>query len=396
MNKTIFFIISVLFTAFLSGCNTLYSTQMVTIEIMEPAKVKLPSDYKNLVVRYNNTNVAWHPETAGYYVESELRVDSTNLDSIASEIYFDLFLETLNEQAYFDSIEIIEPGIYSHTEIVDTLAPPKIDVNDTIIENVNMGQIGSYTLYETLNTIKPEPVNVQKQIHIDPEFGIYSKEDISRIADTTNADLLLSLDHFYTKNGSMFFPFSGTANQVVQVHYFWTAYDLNKNEMVFHVADSDTIAWTHTADFKREALKNIPNRKDAVLNAADLAGVSTARYLVPHWIDVERMYYRSGHVDMKPATELAEQGKWMEAAELWKQNMDNPNKKIVAKCKYNMAVACEMNDDLDAALAWVVESYHMFGEKNEIHAAQCKQYILILSQRKVDRSLIDRQFDTAE
>jgi hypothetical protein len=61
-----------------------------------------------------------------------------------------------------------------------------------------------------------------------------------------------------------------------------------------------------------------------------------------------------------------------------------------------MAVACEMSDQLDAALGWAVESYHVFGEKNEIHAANCRDYIRILSQRKLDFSLMEKQFRSLE
>ena len=59
---------------------------------------------------------------------------------------------------------------------------------------------------------------------------------------------------------------------------------------------------------------------------------------------------------------------------------------IAAKCMYNMAVACEMNDQLEPALEWAVKSYHVFGEKNEVHASNCREYIQILGQRKVDKS----------
>ena len=56
-----------------------------------------------------------------------------------------------------------------------------------------------------------------------------------------------------------------------------------------------------------------------------------------------------------------------------------------------MGVACEMNDEMDAAIEWVVKSYYVFGEKNEIHADNCKEYIKILGYRKLDKNLINQQ-----
>jgi len=379
---------------FISGCNTLYNTRMIDIDILEPARVKLPDGYNNLAVRYNNANVAWNPSTAVYYADGVEMTDSTNLDSLASKVYFDIFVETLKAQQFFDSISVIEEADYLKTQFVDTLSQPLIDFSDSTLsrEEYNSKMIAYILAVRIKNT--GSPLKVDNRKYLDPEFGLYTKGDISMISDSTSADLLLSFDHFYTRDGFAYFAQDFTAHEAVQVHYIWTAYDLKKKKLAFHFAKADTIFWSETSNSKKTAIENLPPRRDAVLNAADIAGGNTAIFLVPHWTTVNRMYYESGNTEIKPTRELVDQGKWMEAAELWKNNVNNPNKKIAAKCKFNMAVACEMNDQLDAALAWVVESYHVFGEKNEVHAAHCRDYIRILSQRKLDVSIIQKQFES--
>lgn len=42
-------------------------------------------------------------------------------------------------------------------------------------------------------------------------------------------------------------------------------------------------------------------------------------------------------------------------------------RKIAATSKFNMALACEMLNQLDAAVDWAVQSYHVFGQKNPVH-----------------------------
>lgn len=81
----------------------------------------------------------------------------------------------------------------------------------------------------------------------------------------------------------------------------------------------------------------------------------------------------------------------MEAASIWKSNVDNKNKIIAAMCMYNMALACEVEGKMAAAIDWAVKSYHVLGEKNRVHAQNCKDYIQILSQRKFDFRLLDEQ-----
>jgi hypothetical protein len=101
------------------------------------------------------------------------------------------------------------------------------------------------------------------------------------------------------------------------------------------------------------------------------------------------MFYKSGNVEMKKTEELIEENRWLEAAEIWKKKTTNKNKSIAAKSMFNMALACEMNSDLDAAIDWAAKSYLVFGSKNELHAFNCQNYISILARRKLDIQKIE-------
>jgi hypothetical protein len=105
------------------------------------------------------------------------------------------------------------------------------------------------------------------------------------------------------------------------------------------------------------------------------------------------MYYHSGNVELSKTDKLIEQGEWLKAAEIWKANIDNKNKKIAAKSMFNLALANEMSGNLDAAIDWAVKSFQVFEQKNEIHYQNCMEYIQIIGQRKLDIKTIDKQLN---
>ena len=155
------------------------------------------------------------------------------------------------------------------------------------------------------------------------------------------------------------------------------------------------MTWIAEDEFKNFAVRDLPPRKDAVLNAADVMGIRLIEKLVPHWIQVQRLYYTSGHVELQKTEQMVKEGKWLEAAEIWKANINNPNKNIAAKSMYNLGVACEMQGDLDAAIDWIVKSFDVFGNKNEVHYLNCIDYINILGQRKLDLKIIEKQINSS-
>ncbi len=376
------------------ACNTLYNTKTINIEVLEPASAKLPDEYKAVAIRYNNANVAWNPWFAQYYHDDKLHIDSTNLDSLASFEYFRKFNETIGDQSYFNSITELEAADYSTTKIEDTA---KIEDWVSILStNVNSDNYsGKIALLELVNIIKnnpPHPSPITKEIKLDKDYGLYTDEEIKDIHDSTQADLLLSLDYFYTQNVRTSADLLGSTQEIVLISYFWSGYDLKKVRPVFSIIKTDTIRWNkYEGPYQVIGTPKLPQRKDAVMSAAYIAGEKSANYLIPHWINVDRMYYRSGHVDLKAIPELVKNNNWLEAAKLWKKQTNSENKNIAAKCMFNMALACEMSDQLDAALEWAVKSYHVFGNKNEIHAFNCVEYIRILGQRKRDRKIFELQ-----
>jgi hypothetical protein len=351
---------------FLQSCYTLTNTTTVKLEIVVPGKVVFPAEYKTVVVRYNNANIAPNPHFSDYIEDNKTYTDTTNLDSIASEIYFQRFVGHLKKQGYFDSVIVMEIMDFREFKKIDTTPNPKTGGAKWI----------------------------------DPKFCLYTTDSIRQIAEATGADLFLSLDFFGSADGifsaKYFFDLSRNRSsynesmEIVHVFANWGFYDLQKQEMILMHSKIDTVKWSAPAYNINRAKRVLPPRKDAVLNAADIAGVNFAEFLSPHWIEVERMYYKSGQIEMKTTETLIEQNRWLEAAEIWKKNTTNLNKKIAAKSMFNMALVCEIQGNMDAAIDWAVKSYHAH-HKDIYHTGACQDYIFILAQRKLDIKRIENR-----
>lgn len=373
----------------LQSCTTMYNTRIIKIEVKLPGRAKIPNDYKKIAIRYNNSNVASNP-VFNYYFEDDIKLpEITNIDSIASEIYFQLFTEQLKKQQFFDTIIELKPVDFSEIALSDSLIYRQMVGNDSTQVEVYSGvnsEVYNFARFVKKYTTTDSNKNVI--LLIDPEYGLYTKRQIQNIANSTGADLFLSLDFFSSVDGIYLYE-SRMAHEKVYTLACWNIYDLKKVNFERSLQKLDTIQWMEPVYSLKEAKRMLPPRKDAVLNAADIAGTRFAEFLAPHWVEVDRMYYRSGHTELKETDELIAQNQWLEAAKIWKKNTTNTNKSIAAKSMYNMALACEMSGEMDAAMDWAIKSFYVFANKNPQHSFNCQEYIRILAQRKQDIQKIE-------
>jgi hypothetical protein len=311
----------------------------------------------------------------------------------AAKVYLDLFTENIKKQQFFDNIIQLEPFDFTNIEIIDTISKNILLENDSIskIEEQTLN-IGVKNLTSIVTRYQPKLDKYTGSKIIHPELGLYSEEEIEEIADTTNADLLFSLDFFASLDLIQYATANAIGFESVEVFALWNIYDLETKNLQYSQWKIDSVRWTEDASTLRQLKLKLPPRRDAILNAADIAGTQFAEFLVPHWTEVQRMYYSSGQVELKKTDDLVKENRWLDAAKIWKANINNPNKSIAAKCKFNMGLVCEMEGDFKAALDWVVQSFHTLGAKNNLHLNNCQQYISILSQRMLDMKKIKMQF----
>jgi hypothetical protein len=390
----------------LQGCNTLYNSKTINIEVLIPGTAKINPEYRKVAVKYNNTNIAWNPAFAKHFEDTTTVIDRSNSDSVASKIYFDVFTRYLNEIQYFDTVTVLPETDFSNVAISDSLVTELFETPNAVL-NISRNQQEVVKLARLKRNFQESGTGKNIVLLIDPDFGLYTKKRIETIARQTGADMFVSLDFFAALDGiysrSMYRYMSDSlqtdlsylaqfneAKEIVMILASWSFYDLKKLEFSNHFQKIDTIKWVEPSYSLREAKRMLPPRKDALYNAADLAATELIDFLVPHWINVDRMYYKSGHTELKKTNYLIQQNRWLEAAEIWKKNINNKNKMIAAKSMFNLGLACEMNGDINAAIDWITKSFLFIGNQNEIHAFNCNNYIKVLAQRKLDIKKIEK------
>lgn len=384
-NLLLFITLLVLF----EGCNTLYNSRTVKIEVYKPGSFVFPASYNKVAVRYNNSNVSYNPTFSRYFYIDKIVADTSNIDSIAGEVYFQGFTYNLKQQEFFDSIIVLAQGNYSGDYfIADSLLPDSTLANNEIIVNQKI-----YLLSELIKQFPGKHIPGSDTIIIHKKTGFYTNEQLRLIADSTQADLLISLDYFGSTDGTSYIPQLFQGQRYVLSQGIWNLYDLNLLKLEYSGNRIDTVSWNAEGEVANDVLKLLPPRKDAILNAAEISGAKFAELVIPHWTEDERIYYSSGQIELKKTEPLIKEGKWLEAAKIWKANTNNPNKSIAAKCMFNMGLACEMEGNIDAAIDWVVQSFQVFKQSNTINAENCQDYLRILATRKFDLRKIEFQLN---
>lgn len=131
-------------------------------------------------------------------------------------------------------------------------------------------------------------------------------------------------------------------------------------------------------------------RTRQALDACYWSGQEYALRITPLWETVTRKYYTwSGNLS-KQAQEFAEKGDWLSAARLWNQESSNPKIPVAAMASLNMAVACEMEDNLEVSLYWAKRS-----DSLQPYKIVTQDYVEILKQRIEDRAKLNQQMEMA-
>lgn len=249
--------------------------------------------------------------------------------------------------------------------------------------------------------------------HGDSLNNPYFAEDISsrqkkeNIMDRMDYDAFIFLDYFELKNdllaNSYHFDDEVIANypefenstmmETVYTLLYWSvSYPGDSSKHEYKRPDNlfygDSV---HPYFFGSEE-----KHREMISNAAQSLGESFAAELVPHWEKMERMYYLSHNPRMLLAEKYLLSENYLKAAEIYRPLTNNKNPHIAAKASYNMALICEMEGNLDAALDWLNQSTNVFQTKAYVHKMHCKNYNTILDKRKEDMATLEKQVKNNE
>jgi len=301
-------------------------------------------------------------------------------------------------------VEVLKPGIFTIPDSIRTVAIAnrlkmqpedlKIGYSDKLQfitdTTINYQDLSNKCTDATVDFLR-EYGNFDKVINyrdtlnsmLNETETIFSPEEL---LEELNADMGVFLDYFNSDNdliadeNEIFFHSKPSLRWLVTY----------KNDPNFYYYDQHDTLRLDYADFN---LYNLLNGKmQSVLNkCALIEGEYFGTKLIPVWMTVDRLYYKSGNADMQKAVQLALDNDWKGAAQIWNSETKNKNNNIATKAKFNMALACEMEGKPDLAIIWLTKSYNEYEGKNLFHKANCQRYINVLAIRQREIAKLDKQ-----
>jgi len=116
------------------------------------------------------------------------------------------------------------------------------------------------------------------------------------------------------------------------------------------------------------------------------SGVRTAKRLAPWWTVLDRYFFSYGPSGFSEASAYLRKGKWQEAARIWRPMTESGQKQVAAKASFNMALTCELANNIPAAFEWLHKS-----EKLGIPIQYINDYQAKLARRDIETAKLDQQ-----
>lgn len=310
----------------------------------------------------------------------------------------------ITDSARTTQIEIMKPGIFNLPDEIKTVAiinrtPYQYDSIPFRYLNVTKIETDTLVKYRTLSNNCVDALTgffekegyFSKVINFRDSLSVISSSNETgtitpeELYQKTKSDICIFLDRFNFNVVGMY----GFSDVVANGASLSWAITIKTDTLSYLYNQMDTLIY-EASDFPVN-LSDHAKLNLLVTNSSEYLGRFFGSKIIPTWLTVERLYYKSGNQNMLLAEKYALNNEWLKAAEIWNKQTKNKNDRIAAKASYNMALACEMEGKPDAAIDWLVQSYSILKENNEEHKDNCQRYIAVLATRKKEIAKLEKQ-----
>lgn len=180
------------------------------------------------------------------------------------------------------------------------------------------------------------------------------------------------------------------------VNLGWRFYDPTTKTILDEYRDSNTDEATSTAaTTTNQAVSNLKPSYELVRGIASTLGDKYGKRIAPVYITLARSYYKTSKGVNKDrfeqAARYADAGEWIKAKPIWEKIAGaKSDPETAGKATYNLAVAAEVNGQLNMALQFAKDAYTQFNNK------PAKSYIKTLENRLADQEILSRQMHEAK
>jgi hypothetical protein len=329
---------------FFSACS---STSRISIEVLKPAYISVPQDIKTIA--FVNRSLPSKKERVKNILEGIITGEVPFVDRQAAEKCINGAVSRLQgsprfSALYASGLELKGTGTRQFPEPLDWSI-----VNDYCNKN------------------KAEALAVLEVFDSNNMYSISERQATKKDGDK---------EIKYTEY---------VANLSVQIETGWRIYFPANKQIIDQNFFSDSRSWNNTGTSRTTAQQGLISIERAVADAGYYAGEQYAERISPLWTRVSRKYFKKGNDEMERAARYAQSNDWKGAAEIWQKLTNNSDPKIAGRATYNMAVACEMDGNLDEALNWAKTSYVDFKVKD------ARYYMNTIQQRINDQDRLKDQ-----
>ncbi|RLD61964.1 MAG: hypothetical protein DRJ01_07005 [Bacteroidetes bacterium] len=328
----LFFILIVLIT---TSCRTV---SFVNLQVLKPAEITLPKNVKSFSV-VNNSFLQNQYSIVTKKRKSNidykmLNIDTTKVKNLSVNSIVKSLTEMLNDSPLFTKAVLVNEKQKKET--------------------LNWDYVSSICKKNETEAL----ISLEAFIHDDS----------------------VSFDGFYTDYGYVYYTFMN-----FKVTTVWRIYYPDEKKIIDRDIQISNVPFEAYAYSFKESIKELPNEQVISEEIANYTANDFFRRISPAWTDCSRMYF-TGSTNMLKAKNFVENNYWKEATELWQNDVNNKNKRISGDAAYNMALAFEMEGDLDNALVWAKKSYQIYGNKWAL------DYIKKLEVRIKEQVKLNKQF----
>lgn len=260
-----------------------------------------------------------------------------------------------------NKIDSLEKILIKNKMSMDTVLQDSIAA-DTVI------RVAARALFESsrFDVVVPKERNI---VRTDNEEMVKPLDIsfINEICTDFNVDAVLILESFAEKlatkyylntNEGTYYGAKGyTASTDVAYFSEWRLYRPQDLKPVIRFQVGDSIFWNAASYSLEDVYSQMPRTKEALIGGGIAAGLKMSEYISTKWVSQMRYYYVTGENEIDAAVPLIKNNKWEEAAIIWNKYASISSKTIRSKVEFNLALAAEMNGNLDLALEWGLKSF---------------------------------------
>ena len=318
----------------MGSCKSYYTA--LNIETPRPAKEEFPADIQSIALmnRSMDNQFLLHREDSlqMHFYRNGYQLSEVVLDSLAA----DTTIRALAELMF-------ESGRY------DVVVPLKRNIERNIAYNLIPDTLSPLLISQLCNQYNTDALMVMEQFSTKVMTDYSEDKFIDRYSGTTYS-FYASLDLKYDALFRIYKPGS----------------------KILNIQLSDTIYWESADVNQLRLFSKLPSIKQAVINAGIKIALEVDGKISPFWESEKRGYYLFD-LQNDSGKQLLNENKTEEAKAFWMGKAQSTKKKIKSRAEFNLALANELEGNIDQAIEWGLKSYYTHYERRiEVYLKKLK------------------------